>query len=147
MGRHSNIILCRDNIIIDAIKRIDEDKSRVRQILPKENYEYPPQQEKLDPFMMDKNAFQQIILNNANMSLAKIFNNNILGLSLVTAKYLGFNSVDMDSKPSDLTGSQISTAAENIYEFYQNLKEMHVSFYLIKDINTGIPFLSRIVRI
>ncbi len=56
MGKHSNIILCQGGTIVDAIKRVDYEKSRVRQILPKEDYEYPPKQDKLDPAMMDKNA-------------------------------------------------------------------------------------------
>jgi len=137
MGRHSNIILSQDDIIVDAIKRIDEDKSRVRQILPKLTYEYPPQQDKLDPFMMDKNAFQQIILENENVSLAKIFNNNILGLSLSTARFVGLNQVDMDAKPINLTGEQISIAAENLYQFYQNIKDSKFNYYLIKDTDTG----------
>lgn len=138
MGRHSNIILCQENMIIDAVKRIDEDKSRVRQVLPKLNYEYPPEQEKLDPFMMDKNAFQQIILDNEGISLARIFNNNILGLSLSTAKFIGLNQVDMDKKPINLTGEQISIAAENIYQFYQNIKQKTHNYYLIKDSDTEI---------
>ena len=136
MGKHSNIILCQDDIVIDSIKRIDEDKSRVRQILPKLSYEYPPEQEKLDPFMMDKNAFQQVILENENLPLSKIFNNNILGLSLTTVKYLGMNKVDMDCKPINLTGEQISTAAENVYAFYQGIINNNVGFYLVKDFET-----------
>lgn len=138
MGRHSNIILCQEGMIIDAVKRIDEDKSRVRQILPKLKYKYPPQQEKLDPFMMDKNAFQQIILDNEHESLARILNNNILGISVSTAKFVGLNQVDMDKKPMNLTGEQISIAAGNVYQFYQNIKSNKYNYYLIKSADTGI---------
>lgn len=137
MGRHSNTILCQDNIIIDAVKRIDEDKSRVRQVLPKYPYEYPPEQEKLDPFMMDKNAFQQIILENEAVPLTRIFNNNILGLSLSTSKFIGQNQVDMDKKPINLTGEQISIAAENINEFYKNIQLKTYNYYLIKSADSG----------
>lgn len=48
MGKHSNIILTHDNIIIDAIKRIGIGTSRQRQILPKMEYTYPPGQLRLD---------------------------------------------------------------------------------------------------
>jgi len=137
MGKHSNIILCQDNIIVDAIKRIDEDKSRVRQILPRLQYDYPPEQEKLDPFMMDKNAFHQIILENESKPLAKIFNQNILGLSLTSAKYLGLNKVDMDLCPINLTGDHISIAAQNIFDFYKSIINKDVNYYLIKDVETG----------
>ena len=120
MGRHSNIILCQDEIIIDSAKRIDEDKSRVRQVLPKIKYEYPPEQNKLDPFMMDKNAFQQIILDNEDLPINKILNKNIMGISLSTADYLGYGDIDMMDKAYNLTGEKISKAAQNIYDFYES---------------------------
>ena len=47
MGQRSNIILCDiDYRIIDAVKRVDEEKSSVREILPGLKYELPPMQEK-----------------------------------------------------------------------------------------------------
>ncbi|MBR5560882.1 MAG: NFACT family protein [Clostridia bacterium] len=50
MGRHSNIILrAQDGRIIDAARHIDEDISRVRQVLPGLPYCYPPSQGKLNP--------------------------------------------------------------------------------------------------
>lgn len=50
MGKHSNIVLVdmSDNRIIDSIKRVSIDTSRVRQILPGKTYEYPPAQDKVD---------------------------------------------------------------------------------------------------
>ena len=51
MGQRSNIILCdADYKIIDAVKRIDEDKSSVREILPGLKYELPPMQKKSNIF-------------------------------------------------------------------------------------------------
>ncbi|MBC8547181.1 NFACT family protein [Clostridiaceae bacterium NSJ-31] len=48
MGRHSNIILIGpDGRVIDAIKRIDDEMSSVRQILPGMTYVLPPAQDKL----------------------------------------------------------------------------------------------------
>ena len=49
MGRHSNIILCQPSLtIIDAIKHVSEQESRVRQISPGLHYRTPPLQEKID---------------------------------------------------------------------------------------------------
>lgn len=47
MGRHSNIILVRDGKIIDSIKRITDDISSVRRVLPGVLYEAPPRQQRL----------------------------------------------------------------------------------------------------
>ena len=51
MGKHSNIILVNTETgnIIDSIKRVSIDTSRVRQVLPGMRYEYPPSQDKI-PF-------------------------------------------------------------------------------------------------
>ncbi|MGN1109638.1 MAG: NFACT family protein, partial [Oscillospiraceae bacterium] len=47
MGRHSNIILVRDGRVIDSIKRITDDISSVRRVLPGIMYEAPPRQQRL----------------------------------------------------------------------------------------------------
>ncbi len=51
MGRHSNISLVDMSTgkIVDSIKRISIDVSRVRQLLPGKEYQYPPSQDKI-PF-------------------------------------------------------------------------------------------------
>ena len=54
MGRHSNIILLnRDDVILDAARHVDEEISRVREILPARPYSLPPAQDKLDPSLPD----------------------------------------------------------------------------------------------
>ncbi len=48
MSQYSNCILLDDNnIIIDALKRVDSSKSSFREILPGREYKLPPQQNKL----------------------------------------------------------------------------------------------------
>ncbi|MGN0658354.1 MAG: NFACT family protein [Emergencia sp.] len=49
MGKHSNIILVdmTTGRIIDSIKRVSIDASRVRQLLPGKEYQYPPAQDKI----------------------------------------------------------------------------------------------------
>lgn len=53
MGRHSNIVLVdmKEEKILDSIKRVSIDESRVRQVLPGRTYSYPPAQDKI-PFDM-----------------------------------------------------------------------------------------------
>lgn len=47
MGRHSNIILVREGRVIDSVKRITDDISSVRRVLPGIQYEAPPRQDRL----------------------------------------------------------------------------------------------------
>ncbi len=54
MGRYSNIIFTdSENRIIDSVKRIDKNKSHVREILPGVAYAAPPSQDKLNIFSDD----------------------------------------------------------------------------------------------
>ncbi len=82
MGKHSNLILVDESdVIIDAYYRIDESKSRVRQVLPKLAYTLPPEQKKISP---DKLTVKQLawFLEVADPSnLAKALVKNIKALS------------------------------------------------------------------
>lgn len=50
MGRHSNIILTNhEDRIHDAILHVDQDMSRVREVMPARLYVFPPEQNKLPP--------------------------------------------------------------------------------------------------
>lgn len=50
MGKYSNIILTDGNLkILDCIRRVYDDMSSVRELLPGITYEKPPQGEKVDP--------------------------------------------------------------------------------------------------
>lgn len=56
MGKHSNIILLnKDGVVMDSIKRIDISTSSVRQILPGLTYKLPPN-DRLNPLESDFNA-------------------------------------------------------------------------------------------
>ena len=59
MGKHSNIILINkdDELIIDSVKRVYEDMSRVREIRPGIKYVSPPDQEKMNPLESCKDDF------------------------------------------------------------------------------------------
>src|SRR5665647_699375 len=50
MGKYSNIILTTEQgIIIDAIKHVDNEMSRVREVMPARHYVLPPSQDKISP--------------------------------------------------------------------------------------------------
>lgn len=50
MGKHSNLIFCNENMIIDSIKHISGMVSSVREVLPGREYFIPQTQNKQDPF-------------------------------------------------------------------------------------------------
>ncbi len=48
-GRHTNLSLVQDGIIIDCLRHVTDDMSRVRRMLPGMPYELPPAQDKVPP--------------------------------------------------------------------------------------------------
>lgn len=62
MGKHSNIIFCReDGMIIDSIKHISAQVSSVREVLPGRDYFIPETQEKSNPLEASKESFWESV--------------------------------------------------------------------------------------
>ena len=87
MGRHSNIVLVdiKSGKIIDSIKRVSIDESRVRQILPGQPYSYPPPQDKI-PFI--EVTLETIKNFPEGRELSKTVLDNVSGLSPVMARLI-----------------------------------------------------------
>lgn len=100
MGRHSNIILIDkdSSMIIDSIKKVTEDMSRVRQILPAIVYEQPPVQDKSNPLKSSEKEFFAFLDNEKqNLKIFKFFYFNYIGLSPLISKEICFHSdIDID---------------------------------------------------
>jgi len=81
MGRHSNIILVNSNgVIIDAVKHIDQDINRVREIMPARPYIMPPSQDKTNPDALNAEEFIRS-LNDEQIPISKVLLNRIKGFS------------------------------------------------------------------
>ena len=61
IGKYSNLILINDGQIVDALKKIGTNSSRVRTVLPNQSYQLPPAQDKLDIFAVDAEKILQRI--------------------------------------------------------------------------------------
>ncbi len=53
IGKYSNVILISEGQIVDALKKVGTNSSRVRTVLPNQIYQMPPAQDKLDIFQTD----------------------------------------------------------------------------------------------
>ncbi len=97
MGRHSNIILTKENyIIIDCIKHISLDTSSVREVLPGRNYTYPPNQGKSNPLLATYDSFIETI-HSKSCPIYKALYLSYSGLSPTIANSLCLNAhVDND---------------------------------------------------
>ncbi len=98
MGKHSNIILTQDNIIIDAIKRIGIGTSRQRQILPKMEYTSPPGQLRLNLFTTPITDFLTTLTMNTGLVTKAIITTGI-GIGPITAREVVWRA----GLPQDIT--------------------------------------------
>ncbi|TJX16159.1 fibronectin/fibrinogen-binding protein [Tissierella creatinini] len=120
MGKHSNIILMDKSSfkIIDSIKRVTNEMSRVRQILPGAIYENPPIKDKKNPLETNFEEFLNLIENEAkNISVSKFIYYNYLGLSPLISGEICLESIDMDRTIMSLTKDEI----KSLYDSFKNL--------------------------
>lgn len=96
MGKHSNIILIdsSNDRILECLKHIDETMSRYREVLPGENYVFPPQQDKNDPLTINKDKFSELFP--STEVTWKLLFNQIDGLSPTLAKEIMTRSEKTD---------------------------------------------------
>ena len=103
MGKHSNIILCDDQmVIIDSIKRVNQFMSSIREVLPGREYFIPQTADKLDPFNIDFASFRENVLSKAQ-PIGKAIYSGITGISPLIANEICHRaSLDSGSSTSAL---------------------------------------------
>ncbi|KAF0197994.1 MAG: fibronectin-binding A domain protein [Bacillota bacterium] len=109
-GRHSNIILTRDNaVIVDAIKRISLNTSTTRPLLPGLKYELPPTQDKQDPRSIGaKDIMERLSLK----AVPSILSDTVQGLSQLLAREIAHRH-DLIGLPSTEVTLKQATAMVN----------------------------------
>lgn len=105
MGRHSNIILVRDGRVIDSVKRITDDISSVRRVLPGIQYEAPPRQDRL--CLLDCTPEQVMeAVKDSPERLCKKLTSVLEGVSpILTREIAWYSAKDVDAVCSSLTDS------------------------------------------
>ena len=104
MGKYSNIILVQDGIIIDALRKVGTNSSRVRTILPGDAYVLPPQQEKLNLLETPIGEAIAAIRTKEDMKLSKAILDTCLGFGPVTAKEAAYGA----GLPASMAVSQLN---------------------------------------
>lgn len=108
MGKHSNIIFCKeDGTIIDSIKHVSAQMSSVREVLPGRTYFIPDTMAKLDPLTVSEADFIETLIQKP-MALAKAIYTSFTGISPVVAEEICFLSgLDSALPPSNLSNDMM----------------------------------------
>ncbi len=140
MGKYSNIILIdkESSKIIDSIKRITIDISRVRQVLPGMIYESIPD-DKIDITNNIIKPSKIIQLLEKPIKLFRFFYTNYIGFSPQISREICYMSnLDYDVKTNDLREEDLNNIDKSFVKIVENLKNCNYEFNIYKDNNDKI---------
>ncbi len=139
MGQRSNIILCdNDYKIIDAVKRVDEEKSSIREILPGLKYELPPIPEKCDILTDNTELIVSKILNQSEKMLSKAIIDIVEGISPIVSREIAYRTVFGDKQ----VGLLLDIEKERLHSEIQKIKDEIINnkaFYMLSSVD-NVPF-------
>ena len=124
MGKHSNIIFCRDDgVIIDSIKHVSAQVSSVREVLPGREYFIPQTVEKANPLTFDEEDFSRR-LSAAPMPVQKALYSNLTGLSPIVALELcHLASIDADHSANELSAAELTHLYHTLSLMMEDVRE------------------------
>lgn len=104
MAQRSNIILCdSDYTVIDSVKRVDETKSSVREILPGLKYALPPRPRKLNIYTDTAESISERIALSGEKLISKAVLDSVEGFSPIVCREIAYRTVFGDKSVSQLT--------------------------------------------
>ncbi len=104
MAQHSNVILFNEeNRIVDALRRVDSEKSSYRLVLPGAQYKLPPPQDKLDIRSVEPQEICQGILSLLNSKLSSAILKTMQGVSPLLSREIAFRVCGDDKGIGELT--------------------------------------------
>ena len=122
MGKHSNIMLLNDgDIIIDSIKHIDSDISRVREVMPARPYILPPGQDKVNPETIDIDSFFENVKDHQSR-ISKYLLSNLKGFSpLLCDEVCHRAGIDGKVPITDLSWNELENLKVSLLKVKSNL--------------------------
>lgn len=134
MGRHSNLMLINgEGRIIDAIKRVSQDVSSVRPVLPNVLYALPPKEEKISLFEIERETLKERLFLAANMKTDKAIMKIIEGISPVFAREAEFFALRGEQKAvSELDDDDIDRLAFFLKKTARDIEEEKNRFVTLK---------------
>ena len=144
MGKHSNLSLVQDGVILDSLRHVTLQMSRVRQMLPGQPYLMPPGQDKLAPEEADSDTLAAR-MEAAGGPLSRFLAGNVAGLGAASAEEAAFRAA---GRPNALIQElDIEQTASALARFFRELPGMAAPMLLADADGTPaaalpFPFLS-----
>ncbi len=104
MAQHSNIILLNgENRVVDAVKRVDSEKSSYRLVLPGAQYKLPPAQTKTDIRTAEPVDVCAEILSQLNSKLSGAILKTLQGVSPLLSREIAYRACGEDKAVAELS--------------------------------------------
>lgn len=124
MGKYSNMILLQDGRIIDALRKVGTNSSRVRTVLPGQDYVLPPQQDKMNLLEAPLPDIIAAIKAQPEEKLSKALLNVCLGFGPVSAKEAAFSAgLAASMRVSELDEADYASLEQALQELRQSCLE------------------------
>lgn len=147
MGKHSNIILVdnKSNKIMDSIKRIPLSISTIRQVLPGKTYEFPPNQDKLNPLEeIGLNYFSDALSSKTGPVFKSIYS-SFQGISPIIAKEIVYRSnIEIEKNVSSLESYEIERIWNSFTRLFSQIRKgiFYPCVFIDKHVDKLIDFSS-----
>lgn len=123
IGKYSNLILIHEEKIIDALKKIGTNSSRVRTVLPNQIYQMPPAQNKFNIFDCDFEKIFEKMREEKNLRVDKAVMNFFQGFGPQTSQEIIFRAkISADKKISELDEKNFSDLKISLEKISENIK-------------------------
>ncbi len=138
MGRHSNIILLDDDTVLDSIKRVTLDMSRIRQILPGTKY-MTIDDGKINLLTTDALPSETFDFEKSTLAY-KSFYLNYTGLSPLISKEIMYRAgLDVDTRLNILKADDLRLLDSSFITFRNKIRENEFKPYLINSFTSEKP--------
>ncbi len=134
MGRTSNIMLINESgLIIDSIRHVDFEMSRVREVMPGREYSLPPTQDKVSPEQLDINELMENTVS-SRTRIEKFLLEQIKGFSPLLCRMLCQDAGLYDNPPLEsLSSDEITALSSSLERVVKILKSNRFMPYLLFD--------------
>ncbi len=130
MGRHSNLTLVMNGRIVDAIRHVTDDMSRVRQALPGLLFTLPPAQDKMNPWQSEVQELTARLMQQTGR-FDKVLSAAVSGLSSVAAQEIALRIAGRQL--TQLDELDIPQCAQRLHAFFEQLPDMTSPVILVDE--------------
>ncbi len=138
MGKHGNMILIKEDKTIEtAVKLIDFNINRYREIMPGKLYIPPPSQNKLNPLNITREGFFNIFTlsaENKDITLWRLIQDSLIGISPQSAKEVVLQAnLSPEKNLSEISGADLEMLWTSFNRIVTNIKNYNFKPALFSD--------------